>query len=74
MIYVLLIALVGLWDDFVTRFQPISRLTLVLTISMFAFLNDAVPMTLSAYEWLPLEATIRMRSMSLERHRLGRRT
>ena len=54
MIYVFLIALVGLWDDFVTRFQPTLRLALVLTISMFAFLNDAVPMTASAYGWLPL--------------------
>ena len=54
MIYVFLIALVGLWDDFVTRFQPILRLALVLAISMFAFLNAAVPMTASAYGWLPL--------------------
>ena len=54
MIYVFLIALVGLWDDFVTRFQPTSRLALVLVISMFAFLSDAVPMTASAYDWLPL--------------------
>jgi UDP-GlcNAc:undecaprenyl-phosphate GlcNAc-1-phosphate transferase len=54
MIYVFLIALVGLWDDFVTRFQPTSRLVLVLAISMFAFLSDAVPMTESAYGWLPL--------------------
>ena len=54
MSYVFLIALVGLWDDFVTRFQPTSRLALVLAISMFAFLSDAVPMTESAYDWLPL--------------------
>ena len=54
MIYVFLIALVGLWDDFVTRFQPTSRLVLVLAISIFAFLSDAVPMTESAYGWLPL--------------------
>ena len=53
MSYVFLIALVGLWDDFVARFQPMSRLALVLAISMFAFLNDAVPMTASAYHWLP---------------------
>ena len=54
MYYALLIALVGLWDDFVARFQPISRLALVLAISVFAFLSDAVPMTASAYHWLPL--------------------
>ena len=54
MFYVFLIALVGLWDDFVTRFQPTFRLALVLAISMFAFLGDAVPMTVSAYDWLPL--------------------
>jgi UDP-N-acetylmuramyl pentapeptide phosphotransferase/UDP-N-acetylglucosamine-1-phosphate transferase len=54
MSFVFLIALVGLWDDFVARFQPILRLGLVLAISMFAFLSDAVPMTASAYEWLPL--------------------
>jgi UDP-N-acetylmuramyl pentapeptide phosphotransferase/UDP-N-acetylglucosamine-1-phosphate transferase len=54
MSYVFLIALVGLWDDFVTRFQPTSRLALVLAISMFAFLSDAVPMTVRAYDWLPL--------------------
>ena len=54
MIYVFLIALVGLWDDFVTRFHPTLRLALVLAISMFAFLNAAVPMTASAYGWLPL--------------------
>ena len=29
----LLIGVVGLWDDFVTRFSPIARLSLVLTIS-----------------------------------------
>ena len=52
--YVFLIALVGLWDDFVTRFQPTSRLALVMAISMFALLSDAVPMTASAYDWLPL--------------------
>lgn len=54
MSYVFLIALVGLWDDFVTRFQPTSRLALVMAISMFALLSDAVPMTASAYDWLPL--------------------
>lgn len=54
MSYVLLIALVGIWDDFVTRVQPKSRLALVLAISTFALLSDAVPMTASAYNWLPL--------------------
>ena len=54
MSYVFLIALVGLLDDFVVRFQPISRLALVLAISLFAFLSDAVPMTASVYSWLPL--------------------
>lgn len=54
MSYVFLIAVVGLWDDFVTRFRPTSRLALVLVISMFAFLSDVVPMTASAYDWLPL--------------------
>jgi UDP-N-acetylmuramyl pentapeptide phosphotransferase/UDP-N-acetylglucosamine-1-phosphate transferase len=52
--YVFLIALVGLWDDFVTRFQPTSRLALVLAISLLAFLSHAVPMKASAYDWLPL--------------------
>ena len=54
-IYVFLIALVGLWDDFAIRFQPIFRLALVLAISLFAFLGDAVPMNMSAYDWLPLD-------------------
>ena len=53
--YVLLIALVGLWDDFVTRVQPRLRLALVLVISMLAFLDNAVTMTPSAYYWLPLD-------------------
>ena len=34
--FVFLIALVGLWDDFVARFSPIARLTLVLSISAAA--------------------------------------
>ena len=55
MSYVFLIALVGLWDDFVTRFQPTSRLALVLAMSLLAFLSNTVPMTASAYEWLPLD-------------------
>ena len=52
--FALLIALVGLWDDFVSRFSPITRLTLVLAISWAAVFSDAVPMTPSTYEWLPL--------------------
>lgn len=52
--FVLLIALVGLWDDFVTRFLPIVRLTLVLAITAAALVTDAIPMTASAYDWLPL--------------------
>ena len=51
--FALLIGLVGLWDDFVARFKPTPRLVLVLAISMGALLSDAVPMTASAYVWLP---------------------
>lgn len=53
MSYVLLIALVGLWDDFVTRVPPALRLALVLVFSLLAFLHDAVSMTASVYDWLP---------------------
>ena len=52
-IYAFLIALVGLWDDFVTRFRPAPRLVLVLGISIFALCNNVVPTTSSAYDWLP---------------------
>lgn len=51
--FALLIALVGLWDDVVTRFRPLLRLVLVLVISMVAFLSEAVSMTSSAYDWVP---------------------
>ena len=54
MSYVFLIALVGLWDDFVTRFRPVLRLALVWVISVAAFLSDAVQMKPEAYDWLPL--------------------
>ena len=55
MSYVFLIALVGLWDDFVTRFQPKFRLALVFAIAFFAFWSDSAPMTASAYHWLPFD-------------------
>lgn len=51
--FVLMIALVGLWDDVVTRFPPIARLILVMSISGAALVTKAVPLTGSAYEWLP---------------------
>ena len=51
--YVFLISLVGLWDDFVSRVQPIIRLTMVLAVSVGALISGAVPMTMSAYSWLP---------------------
>ena len=51
----LLIALVGLWDDFVTRFSPIVRLFLVLIISSVTLLSAPNLMPATAYEWLPYE-------------------
>lgn len=51
--FALMIALVGLWDDFVSRSLPIARLALVLAISSVAVVSDAVRMMPSAYEWLP---------------------
>lgn len=51
--YVFLIALVGLWDDFATRFRPSLRLALVLAIAMLAFLSDDTLMRTDSYAWLP---------------------
>lgn len=51
--YVLLIALVGLWDDFVTRFQPLLRLVLVLAVSLAAFASNAVSLNANTFDWLP---------------------
>lgn len=53
LIYALLIAAVGLWDDFVERFRPLVRLSLVLAIAFFALLNADGLLALGAYSWLP---------------------
>lgn len=52
-IYALLIAAVGLWDDFFERFQPLVRLFLVLAIVFCALLNADGLLALDAYSWLP---------------------
>lgn len=50
-----LIALVGLWDDFVTRFSPTVRLILVLVLSCGALINDPSIMASAAYQWVPAD-------------------
>ena len=49
----LLIGVVGLWDDFVTRFSPIARLSLVLTISSVTLASAPNLLPPAAYNWLP---------------------
>lgn len=53
-VYAGLIALVGLWDDFVTRTRPAIRLLLVFLVSIYALSSDAVTMSVNAFDWLPL--------------------
>ena len=47
------IAVVGLWDDFATKFSPTARLFLVLAFTWCGFMFEPSLLPASAYEWLP---------------------
>ena len=50
---VLLIALVGLWDDLAVQFSASIRLLLVLSISCGAIISDPTLLPASVYAWMP---------------------
>lgn len=50
---VLLIALVGLWDDLAVQFSAAIRLLLVLGISCWAIISDPGLLPASVYAWVP---------------------
>ena len=50
---VLLIALVGLWDDLAVQFRAAIRLLLVLGISCWAIISDPGLLPASVYAWVP---------------------